>query len=328
MRPADPLMKALLLEAVGRFRTEDFPIPEAGPGESVLRVAHCAVCRTDAKMWQQGQRDLVLPRILGHEICACDQGSGNRFLVWPGQACGECAACRAGLENLCRRMSILGFHRHGGFAELVAAPTSSLIPVPADLPGPLACLAEPLGCALNALDQLELSPDMSLLIYGGGTLGLLLAIAAREMGAEAFVVETNRRKLERSKTLRARFAIAGDLQCGQAQFDAVVNATPALNTFSEGLRKLKANGRFCHFSGFSGGDLVPAGLLNEIHYRQLQVVGAYGCTRDQMARGLALLDRHGNACAPLIEKRIKLEQVPAVLPAVLSGALFKYVVDF
>jgi len=321
-------MKALLLEAVGRLEMIDRPSPHSLPGEIVLRVSHCAVCRTDAKMWQQGQRDLVLPRIPGHEICAFDPMSGERFVVWPGESCGVCAACRAGMENLCRSMKIIGFHRDGGFAELVAVPTASLIPVPANLPGPLSCLAEPLGCALNALDQLRLSPGMSLLIYGGGTLGLLLAIAGRALGAEPFLVETNTQKLERSNALREHFGIGGGVECPQPGFDAAVNAAPALNTLWEGLTKLRADGRYCLFSGFPGSDQVSARLINEIHYRQLHVVGAYGCTRPQMTRGLALLAQFGKAFEPLIEDRIRLDQVPLVLPTILSGEAFKYVVAF
>jgi L-iditol 2-dehydrogenase len=321
-------MKALLLETVGRITTIDLPTPEPKPDEVVLKVSHCAVCRTDAKMWQQGHRDLVLPRILGHEICAYNQVNGERFVVWPGMACGECVPCRAGMENLCRHMSILGFHRHGGFAELVAVPTSSLIRVPADLPGPLACLAEPLACALNALDQSRLSPGMSVLIFGGGTLGLLIAIAARELGAEPSLVESNRRKIERSRALRLKFGIIGTIECPDAEFDAAVNATPSLSTFSEGLAGLKADGRFCLFSGFSGSSSIPTGLINEIHYRQLQVVGAYGCTRDQMIRALTLLRQHEHTFELLVEDRIGMAQVPAILPAVLSGEAFKYVVVF
>ena len=320
-------MKALLLETIGHLCPLDLPPPEVKPDEVLLKVSHCAVCRTDAKMWQQGQRDLVLPRILGHEICACDRESGERFVVWPGKACGECAPCCAGRENLCRHMSILGFHRDGGFAELVATPKASLIPVPADLPGSLACLAEPLGCAINALDQIGLSPGRSLLIYGGGTLGLLAAIAAHELGAEPFLVEINEAKLERSRPLRVTFGIDGGIECPSDEFDAALNATPSLSTFSAGLLKLKAGGRWCLFSGFPAHSQIPAGLINEIHYRQLQVVGAYGCTRDQMVRALKLLQRHGTALDLLIEDRIGLEQVPEVLPSVLSAEVFKYVVD-
>jgi L-iditol 2-dehydrogenase len=321
-------MKCLLLEAVGRLKPAEILPPKPGQGEIVLKVSHCSVCRTDAKMWYEGHRDLILPRILGHEICGSDEKSGSRFVVWPGKSCGECSPCRAGLENLCRHMSILGFHRDGGYAEHTSVPVSSLIPVPAALPGHLACFAEPLGCALNALEQLGLSSGMSLLIYGGGTLGLLLAMAARAIGVEAFLIETNSRKLYRSMKFQRSLVITGGLTCDRGEFDAVINAAAAPSTFIEGIYKLKAGGWFCLFSGFSGGDPIPLGLINEIHYRQLHVVGAYGCTRDNMGKALVLLQCYRDDIESLIEDRIGLEQVPDALSAVLAGQALKFVLVF
>jgi L-iditol 2-dehydrogenase len=321
-------MKSLLLEAVGRLRSVAVPPPKPEPNEVVLRVSHCAVCRTDAKMWREGHRDLVLPRILGHEVCAFDEVHGDRFVVWPGSACGECAQCRAGLENLCRHMSILGFHRDGGYAEFAAAPASSLIPVPPTLPGRLACLAEPLGCALNALEQIQTSSGKSILIYGGGALGLLLAMAARDAGAEPFLAEINARKLERSEGFRLRLGITGSVENHRSDFDAVINATPALDTLPEGLSGLKAGGWFCLFSGFPNEGFIPVSLINEIHYRQLHLVGAYGCTRVNMAKAVTLLDRYQDDIEPLIEETINLDRVPGVLSSVLSGQAFKFIVAF
>lgn len=321
-------MKSLLLEAVGRLRPADVPSPQPGPEEVLLRLSHCAVCRTDGKMWCEGHRDLVLPRILGHEICAVDEENGGRFVVWPGKACGECAPCRSGLENLCRKMTILGFHRDGGYAERLAAPGSSLIPVPAGLDGHLACLAEPLGCTLNALEQTRLSRGESILIYGGGSMGLFMAMAARELGADPFLVETNQRKLERSKGFRTHFGISGGADISRTEFDAAVNAAPALNTLSDGLSKLKSSGCFCLFSGFPNAGLIPAGLINEIHYRQLHLVGAYGCTRKHMAEAIRMLQHCQSSVERLIEGTLELDQVPTVLPRVLSGEAFKFVVEF
>jgi len=321
-------MKSLLLEAVGRLRSMAVLPPIPGPDEVVLRMSHCAVCRTDAKMWREGHRDLILPRILGHEICAFDEVSGGRFVVWPGRACGECAYCRAGVENLCSHMIILGFHRDGGYAELLAAPASSLIPIPPVLPGHLACLAEPVGCALNALDQIQLSEGNSILIYGGGSLGLLMAMAAREMGAEPFLVETNSHKLERSKEFRTRLGIGGSIGNSCAEFDAAVNATPSFNTLPEGLSKIKAGGCFCLFSGLPNEGFIPVSLINEIHYRQLHLVGAYGCTRNQMAQAIALLQCRQEAIELLVEELIGLDQVPSALPRVLSGEAFRFIVAF
>jgi D-arabinose 1-dehydrogenase-like Zn-dependent alcohol dehydrogenase len=225
-------------------------------------------------------------------------------------------------------MSILGFHSDGGFSELIAVPASSLIPVPKTLPGRLACLAEPVACALNALEQIELSRGKSTLIFGGGTLGLFMAMAAREMGAEPFLLEPNRRKLERSQAFRRRFGITGSVETKRTQFDAVVNATAALDTLPEGLSRLAAGGRFCLFSGFPKEGFIPVNLINEIHYRQLHVVGAYGCTRTQMEKATGLLDHCQEGIEPLIEETIGLDQVPGTLDSVLSGQAFKFVVVF
>ncbi|MBU1697679.1 MAG: alcohol dehydrogenase catalytic domain-containing protein, partial [Proteobacteria bacterium] len=63
-------------------------------------VLCCAICRTDAKMWEQGHRDLVFPRVLGHEMVVQDQ-THQRYIVWPGKSCGACKFCQNGRENLC-----------------------------------------------------------------------------------------------------------------------------------------------------------------------------------------------------------------------------------
>src|SRR5210317_1602656 len=77
-----------------------------------LGVIYCAVCRTDAKMWNEGHRDLVLPRVPGHEVVAIDT-AGKRFAVWPGINCGVSGYCFNGRENWCEHMKIIGFHNDG-----------------------------------------------------------------------------------------------------------------------------------------------------------------------------------------------------------------------
>ena len=92
-------MKKLVLTGLKRFSMDEAPLPEPGPGEKMLRVLFCAVCRTDAKMWSQGHRDLVFPRVMGHEVVAEDD-RGQRFVIWPGTSCGRCSHCTGGRENL------------------------------------------------------------------------------------------------------------------------------------------------------------------------------------------------------------------------------------
>jgi len=304
----------------------DRPFPEADDGESVLRVTHCAICRTDAKMFKNGHRDLVLPRVLGHEICGCDYVTGETFVVWPGISCGVCKKCHEGHENLCSKMRILGFHRDGGFSQFLVVPRSSLIPVPPNLPGELACLTEPVACALNGLRQVHLREGEKLLIYGAGAVGLMLGIAATAAGAETWLTEKNVHKLQLSRQLRNKLAIK--IAEEGEKFDMVINAAPTLETFTQGLKKLMSGGRYCFFSGLTDESMTPTEAINEIHYRQLQVIGAYGCTTTQMKEAVELISKEPTLFRCLIERQIGLEQVEPALEAILDNQVLKVIIEF
>lgn len=319
-------MTALQLDVSGRPRIAEVQVPEPLDGERLLRVSHCAICRTDAKMSEKGHRDLVLPRVLGHEMCGEDVLGGTRCVVWPGEACGDCEPCIRGEENLCTRMRIMGFHRDGGLAEWVLVPKSSLIPVPSSLPSHLACLAEPLACTLNALGLARPSPGERLLIYGGGPVGLMMSLAARTKGAHVTMVEPAAPKLARSREFRNLLGIQGCSECGESGFHAAVNAAPSARTVEDGLPRLRPGGVFCLFSGLTDARPIPATLLNEIHYRQLTVLGAYGCTRRQMREALALMENHAESLKLLVEAVIGLDRSIEALKDVLSGRSLKIVV--
>lgn len=320
-------MRSVLLKEIGLLVMADIPEPSPGPGQALLDVSRCALCRTDAKMWAQGQRDLSLPRVLGHEICGTREGTDDRFVVWPGDACGKCVHCVGMAENLCTDMKILGFNRDGGLAEKVLVPESALIRVPAALADSVACLAEPLACAFNALEQSNVSEGDTLLILGGGPLGLLLSLAAKTVGACPFVVEASPAKLHKSEAFRGRLNIQADSANGSGTFDVAVNACSPVETLFTGVSRLRPGGCFCLFSGFPGEDIFPAKTLNEIHYRQLRVVGAYGCTRAQMAHSLVVLDKFQVEAKLLIEEEIPLHETEDRLGRVLAGQALKIVVN-
>lgn len=322
-------MKALLLEKQQSLRLLDVPVPATDEGEVLLRVAAAAVCRTDAKMWHSGQRDLRLPRILGHEVCGFIEGNrGGLYAVWPGTACGGCPACMSARENLCSGMQISGFHRDGGFAEFMAVPRSSLIAVPEGLDVSIAVLAEPLGCAVHAIRRSRVKAGERVLIFGAGTLGLLLALAAVDRGASVTMVDPDERKLGKSRTFRDRYGVAASPDPdGRERFDAVFNATSASETLARGVSRLDSGGRFCLFSGLGITPELPVGLIDELHYRELELLGAYGCRRDDMHEALRLQACHADELRFLIERRIGLEKVPRAMEEVLAGNGFRLVVD-
>ena len=198
-------MQAVLVRKVGAYEITELPAPEPAPGEALIRVSVTGLCRTDLKVIRHGHRDLTLQRVPGEEVvgevvglgpppelqAAVGSGLegvvapahrvavGDRVYVYPGVWCGECPSCRRDAENLCRQMRIMGFHRDGGFAEYVAAPLQSLIPVPDGLSDEKAVFAEPLSCCLNALELGGVAEGDTLGIWGAAQAG---GIAQRQAG--------------------------------------------------------------------------------------------------------------------------------------------------
>jgi L-iditol 2-dehydrogenase len=325
-------MKALQLSNIGKIAIKEIPTPQPQKDQALLKVRSSALCRTDAKMWKMGHRDLILPRILGHECCAIREDTGNRYVIWPGSACGRCDPCRNGYENLCHKMEILGFHKDGGFAEYAVVGESNLVPVPDNLSDNLACLAEPLACAINALQMTEVQKGMKILIYGAGPVGLMMALAAKVREAVPTVYEINLEKIKISRNFQNKTGIRVMEKVPKDQWNTVINAAPALEIFKDGIDRLVSGGCFCIFSGFTNSAGLTAkeiiNVLNDIHYRQLRISSAYGCTREQIRLALEILQNHPDDLSLLIEKIISLENVPEVLPRIWAGDALRYVVNF
>jgi threonine dehydrogenase-like Zn-dependent dehydrogenase len=152
-------------------------------------------------------------------------------------------------------------------------------------------------------------------------------MAARAVGASPAIRDIAADKRDRSRPFRRRIHAEWSEPSDGRRFDAAVNAAPAMSAFIDGLKRLSSGGRFCLFSGLTDGGTVDAAILNEIHYRQLSITGAYGCTAPQMAQALDILAGHATEAEMLIEDRVPLEAVPAILPDLLSGNRFKFIVD-
>jgi alcohol dehydrogenase, propanol-preferring len=125
-------MRAMLLDAPGRpLRLAEVPEPEPGPGQVLLRVRACGVCRTDLHLRDGELEPGRLPLVLGHQIVATRADGGERVGVpWLAWACGECAYCRSGRENLCRTARFTGRDVDGGFADYAVADERFCLPLP------------------------------------------------------------------------------------------------------------------------------------------------------------------------------------------------------
>lgn len=330
-------MKAAVLKAPGVLELEDLPDPECPEGGALIRVVACAVCGTDVKMLRQGHRDLVYPRVLGHEVvgriseidCDCGVSEGDLVQVWPGIPCGRCTSCLKGKDNRCREIKILGFSSDGGFAEMLALPQESmargLTPAPAGSDSGLIALAEPLACCLNGQELTGVSQGDVVLILGGGPIGCLHALLAELRGAErVIVVEKQEHRAER---LRKRvgtehtsvLAIDSDFSLSMARamaeetggegVDVILTATPEVRVDNRLLGLLAPGGRISVFSGPRPEDSVVPIDLRGLHYRELAVSGAYGCSSRQNREAVELLASGAIKADWIVTKRTSLEGI-------------------
>ncbi len=290
-------------------------------------VLACAVCRTDAKMWEQGHRDLVLPRVLGHEMVVKDQ-QGQRYIVWPGKSCGTCSYCSAGRENLCEDMKITGFHTDGGFADRAVLPENSLIPIPDELDSHIACFAEPVGCVINAFEKMRVSRNNRLLIYGAGTMGLITALYSQALGLSPFIIEKNETKISRITPFLDATGICCAKETQTGEFDIVINACADYIAFCQGIVKTGKGGQISFFSGLSKNEHIETNLLNLIHYKEISMTGVYGMTGAHMKNAVPFMQKNEKKLRLIVEDIVSPLDIPNLLPRVLSGNYLKYILDF
>ena len=181
-------MRAMLFDAVGApLRPDELPIPEPGPGQLLLRVNACGVCRTDLHLLDGEVAVPDPPRIFGHQVLATVVGDGRRVGVpWLGWTDGACAQCAAGRENLCEHALFTGADIDGGYAEYMVADERFCLPIASDAPD---TELAPLLCAgLIGYRALRLAGEDAARIgfYGFGNAAHILTQLAVWQGREVY----------------------------------------------------------------------------------------------------------------------------------------------
>lgn len=239
-----PMMRAMQLDRPGQpLRLVERPLPVPGPGELLIEVLACGICRTDLHV-VDGEIEGPLPIVPGHEIVGRVAGTGERVGVpWLGRTCGHCPYCRSDRENLCDDPGFTGFTRDGGFASHVVADARYCFPIP-DGFGDVE--AAPLLCAgLIGWRALRLAgAGEALGFYGFGAAAHILAQVACAQGRRVHA-------FTRAGDDRAQaFALA--LGCASAQasdrpppepLDAAILFAPVGALVPAALRQVKKGGR-------------------------------------------------------------------------------------
>jgi propanol-preferring alcohol dehydrogenase len=186
-------MRAMVLDAPGeKLRRADLPVPERSPGQVLVDVAACAVCRTDLHVLDGELPDPKLPLVLGHQAVARVVESDGRFdegqrigIPWLGWVDETCRYCLSGRENLCDNARFTGYQLDGGYAEHAVADERFCFPLPEEFSD---LEAAPLLCAgLIGYRSLRLAGDAERVgLYGFGSSAHIVAQVARHQGRRVF----------------------------------------------------------------------------------------------------------------------------------------------
>jgi L-iditol 2-dehydrogenase len=191
-------MQSVRLEAIGQIFTRQTENPSPGSEDLLVRVEACGVCGTDRHLLH-GEFPCAPPVTLGHEFCGIIEAMGNsvsgfaigdRITGDPNIHCGRCDMCQSGRINLCRSLRAIGIHRDGGFADYVIVPQAQAYALPATLNPLHGAFCEPLACCIHGVDMARIQTGSSVIVIGGGVIGMLVTQLARLAGATSVIMVT------------------------------------------------------------------------------------------------------------------------------------------
>jgi len=321
-------VKAATWQGGPRFTLDDVPEPVAGPRQVVVAVQAAGICGTDIHA-TQGLFPWKPPLVLGHEytgvVTAVGRGVSPRLVgkavaCEPSYGCGECAECEAGRISQCPRCT-----RVGGFAERVALPARCVHPLPRGLDPVTAALTEPAACCLSGLEMFQMPRGATVVVMGGGIMGLLTMAIAKRRGAARLVLSD---PIEERRTI-ARKLGAGvtvdpaheDLRervlklTGGRGADVVCEAVGKPDLVGYALSMVKPTG-VLQLVGVSPKDSrLPLDLF-DVHFREIRIHGAFG-RGTAFRRALALMPKLG--VKGLVTARFPLAKVEEAFAHAAAG---------
>ncbi|REF38125.1 zinc-dependent alcohol dehydrogenase family protein [Thermasporomyces composti] len=278
-------LKAAVICAPGQVSVETVPDPSPGPRDVVVRVAACGLCGTDLHILE-GEFAPTLPVVPGHEFAGevvavgkdvTEVRVGDQVAVDPSLHCGECHYCRRARGNLCENWAAIGVTTAGGAAEYAVAPVRNCYRLPEGVSTADAALIEPLSCAVRGFDVLPRVLGDHYLIYGAGTMGLMMLELAKRAGAGSVsVVDLNPARLETARELGCSGAatnadeLADDFPRG---WDVVIDCTGVAAAIQDGLARVGRGGTFLQF-GVSSYDARVEIEPYRIYNQEITITGS------------------------------------------------------
>lgn len=325
-------MQALVYTQPNQMQLQDRPMPEAAPGEVVLKIEAVGICGSDMHAWHGHDPRRKPGLVLGHEFVGCIVDSkasgfdnGTRWTGNPLITCGVCEYCVQGRNNLCANRTMVGMTRAGAYAEYMSIPAASLIAMPQDMPAAVGALTEPAATAWHAVN-LSLRAltrplhECRVLVIGGGAIGMLAALLLRHLGvAELTLTELN--ALRRDSATRAvpglRAVDPRVTPPAENHFDYVIDAVGAKITRQQAFAAVKPGGVIMHIGLQDWASEID---MRKLTLAEVTLLGTYTYTTADLRATVDALQRGVFGDLSWVETR-PLAQGQATFEALDAGTL-------
>lgn len=285
------MMKALVVESRQKLVYKEIPKPQIAGGQVLIRVRACGICGSDVPRAKDGGVH-QFPIVIGHEFSGevaqvgaqvADIAVGDRVTAAPLVPCGGCGNCATGHPAMCGRYSFIGSRENGAMAEYVAVPAQNVVKVADSVSFEQAACIEPLTVAIHGVERAgALRGGKSAIVYGCGTIGILVMQCLRAKGIErVYVVDIDDAKLRLAKELGAYEALNPQCEDVPTYFEARGKADYVFETAgvhfiqSQVLSLVKKMGTVVYIGTAHQDVTIPAKTFEHILRGELKVTGSW-----------------------------------------------------
>ena len=313
-------MRATKLYSTGDIRTVNVKVPSPAKNEILIEVEAAGICGTDRHLYH-GEFPSVPGKILGHEFSGIvvdsgetDFAEGVRVTCDPNAWCGTCNQCQRGRVNLCPNNLATGIHRDGGFAEFCVFPASKAVVLPNEINPLYGAFCEPLACTLHGMDIGAAREGETVLVIGGGVIGLMAVQLAKLVGAEVLLLTRSSEKQALGLNIGADYAVSTEdavKNIWPEGADLVVECAGVSATVTLSPKLARSGGRVVILGVVSQGEKVPIEPF-DLLFREIQMHFSFlnPFTHGRAAKMIA--DGTINI-SPLISRTISLEEAATVI---------------
>ena len=334
-------MKAAVLYGREDLRIEQAPIPQAEPGEIVVRVGAALTCGTDLKVYRRGYhaRMLAPPIPFGHEMAGVvhQVGAGvtafrpgDRVVALNSAPCGKCYFCQRGQENLCDAL----IFNNGAYAEYFRIPPAivekNTLRIPDDLPFEHAALTEPLACVVRGLEESQAVAGDTVAIIGAGPIGLMFMHVAELSGMHVIAVVKHEAQIAAARAFGAAevlqttkspnpIAAVRALTPDNRGVDLAIDAAATVLTWQWAVEMVRKGGTVNFFGGCPSGSKVELDT-NHLHYNDITLRASFHHTPAAARVAYDLIASGRYRCSQTITARAPLSDLAQVFHRLANGS--------